>query len=151
MKNETIAGNGASSVVYENLEAFVRQRAQGFIQEVLEEEATALLGRRRWQRRRGVDATSGYRNGYGKPRKLSLSSGRLRCAGHGCGGCRSGLRAGSCRCLGAEPRRRESCCRSCIRMGWRKGTSTWHCEDCLARGRRCRRRRFRVIVAACRA
>ena len=77
MKNETIAGNGASSVVYENLEAFVRQRAQGFIQEVLEEEATALLGRRRWQRRRGVDATSGYRNGYGKPRKLSLSSGTV--------------------------------------------------------------------------
>ena len=77
MKNETIAGNGASSVVYENLEAFVRQRAQGFIQELLEEEVTALLGRRRWERRGGVDATSGYRNGYGKPRKLSLSSGTV--------------------------------------------------------------------------
>ena len=55
MRNETIGGDAPSSAAYEGLEAFVRQKVQGFIQEVLEEEVTALLGRRRWQRRRGVD------------------------------------------------------------------------------------------------
>ena len=98
MRNETIGGDAPSSAAYEGLEAFVRQKVQGFIQEVLEEEVTALLGRRRWQRRRGVDEVPGYRNGYGRLRKLSLTSGTVRCAGRGCGGWRSGLRAGSCLC-----------------------------------------------------
>ncbi len=77
MRNETIGGDAPSSAAYEGLEAFVRQKVQGFIQEVLEEEVTALLGRRRWQRRRGVDEVPGYRNGYGRLRKLSLTSGTV--------------------------------------------------------------------------
>lgn len=77
MKNESTDGIAASSVVYEGLEAFVRQKVQGFIQELLEEEVAELLGRRRWERRGAVDAMSGYRNGYGKSRKLSLSSGTV--------------------------------------------------------------------------
>ena len=77
MRNEAIGGDAPSSAAYEGLEAFVRQKVQGFIQEVLEEEVTALLGRRRWQRRRGVDEVPGYRNGYGRLRKLSLTSGTV--------------------------------------------------------------------------
>ena len=54
------------------------QKVQGFIQEVLEEEVTALLGRRRWQRRRGVDEVPGYRNRVRAGlRKLSLTSGTV--------------------------------------------------------------------------
>jgi transposase-like protein len=41
------------------------------------EEVTSVLGRRRSERRRGVDARPGYRNGYGKPRRLSLTSGTI--------------------------------------------------------------------------
>ena len=77
MRNEAIGGDAPSSAAYEGLEAFVRQKVQGFIQEVLEEEVTALLGRRRWQRRRGVDEVPGYRDGYGRLRKLSLTSGTV--------------------------------------------------------------------------
>jgi transposase-like protein len=55
----------------------VRERIQGFIQALLEEEVTSVLGRRRSERRRGVDARPGYRNGYGKPRRLSLTSGTI--------------------------------------------------------------------------
>ena len=36
-----------------------------------------MLGRRRYTRREGVDAPAGYRNGYGKPRRLSLSGGTI--------------------------------------------------------------------------
>ena len=35
------------------------------------------LGRRRYERREGVDAAPGYRNGWGKPRRLSLTSGTI--------------------------------------------------------------------------
>jgi len=43
----------------------------------LEEEVTELLGRTKSARREAVDATPGYRNGYGKPRRLTLTSGTI--------------------------------------------------------------------------
>lgn len=55
----------------------VRGRAQAFIQEILEEEVTDLLGREKSERRADVDAPAGYRNGYGKPRRLAMSSGTI--------------------------------------------------------------------------
>ena len=54
-----------------------RESKAGF-QELLEEEVTELLGRRKSERRRAVDAVSGYRNGYGKPRHLTMSSGTIQ-------------------------------------------------------------------------
>ncbi|HSG29163.1 MAG TPA: IS256 family transposase, partial [Candidatus Krumholzibacterium sp.] len=74
-----IAGEGTESTVptFEVLEALVRQQAQELIQRVLEEEVTDLLGREKSERIEGVDGPSGYRNGYGKPRKLTMSSGTI--------------------------------------------------------------------------
>ncbi len=66
-----------SSVTWETLEAFAREGVQRLLQRVLAEEVDELLGRRRYERRAGVDATPGYRNGFGKPRRLSLSSGTI--------------------------------------------------------------------------
>ena len=63
---------------WEVLEAWVRERAQALIQRVVEEEVTALLGREKSERRGAVDALAGYRNGYGKPRRLAMSSGTIR-------------------------------------------------------------------------
>jgi len=64
---ENIAGRGSESSrpVWEGLEGLVRQRAQEFIQEILEEEVTELLGREKSERKTVVDAGPGYRNGYG--------------------------------------------------------------------------------------
>jgi hypothetical protein len=42
-----------------------------------EEEVTELLGRTKSARREAVDATPGYRNGYGKLRRLTLTSGTI--------------------------------------------------------------------------
>jgi transposase-like protein len=50
---------------------------QDLLQRMLEEEVAAMLGRRRYARREGVDAAPGYRNGYGKPRRLSVSVGTV--------------------------------------------------------------------------
>jgi transposase-like protein len=66
-----------SKVCWENLEAFARGKVQEFLQAVLEEEVTELLGRTKSARRTGIDAEGGYRNGHGKPRDLGMSSGTI--------------------------------------------------------------------------
>lgn len=66
-----------SSCTWERLEEFVREQVQGFIQGVLEEEVTALLERPKSARRAVGEAPAGYRNGYGTPRRLSLTNGTI--------------------------------------------------------------------------
>jgi len=66
----------ASSPVWETLETYAREQIQQFVQRLLEEEVDALLGRTKSERR--TDGTPiGYRNGYGKPRQLGLTSGTI--------------------------------------------------------------------------
>ena len=62
---------------WETLEEFTRSRIQTWIQDLLEEEVTELLGRRKSERRDPVDASAGYRNGHGKPRRLSMMAGTI--------------------------------------------------------------------------
>jgi hypothetical protein len=49
--------------MWESLEVFVREHIQRFIQTLLEEEVTALVGRPKAARRGTVDAPAGMRNG----------------------------------------------------------------------------------------
>ena len=78
MSKQNIEESVESRVCFEELEDWVREKIQDWVQELLEEEVTELLGRRKSERRRAVDAPSGYRNGYGKPRHLTLSSGTIQ-------------------------------------------------------------------------
>jgi transposase-like protein len=66
-----------SRVTWESLEEAIRQGAQALLQHALELEVTEFLGRRRSERRAAVDASEGYRNGYGKPRRLTTSGGTI--------------------------------------------------------------------------
>src|SRR5713101_8989063 len=50
---------------------------RGWLQGLLEAEVDELLGRSKSERRKAVDPVPGYRNGYGKPRKLTLSNGTV--------------------------------------------------------------------------
>ncbi len=59
------------------LEDWMRGQVQGLIQRVLEDEVTEFVGRTKSQRRAAVDAPAGYRNGYGKPRRLTLRCGTI--------------------------------------------------------------------------
>ncbi|MBI2555190.1 MAG: IS256 family transposase [Candidatus Rokubacteria bacterium] len=77
MSHQTTPCTDESSVNRETLEAWARERIQTFLQALLEEEVTAFLGRRKSERRAAVDARPGYRNGYGKLRRLSLTSGTI--------------------------------------------------------------------------
>lgn len=59
------------------MESWVRGKVQGFVQELLEAEVTDLLGRDKSERVGSVGSVVGYRNGRGKPRKLTMSSGTI--------------------------------------------------------------------------
>jgi len=77
MDERNTTGTQKSTIVWDELETWVRGQAQRFIQDLLEDEVTELLGRQKHERRDAVDAPEGYRNGYGKPRKLTLSCGTI--------------------------------------------------------------------------
>jgi transposase-like protein len=66
-----------SRATYEVLEDMVRLRAQEYIQDILEEEVEAFLGRKKSERLKMVDGTCGYRNGYGKPKKFTMMNGTI--------------------------------------------------------------------------
>ena len=77
MKRDSISGGMKSNRTYEVLEAMVRERVQEFIQDILEEEVSEFFGRGKSERTKSVDGMLGYRNGYGKSRRLSLQSGTI--------------------------------------------------------------------------
>ncbi|MGH8602838.1 MAG: IS256 family transposase [Gammaproteobacteria bacterium] len=80
MREQSTERGGRSSVVWENLEEWVRGRIQGYLQDLLVEEVTVFLGREKSERRAEIDGPGGYRNGYGKVRKLALSCGTVALA-----------------------------------------------------------------------
>ncbi len=77
MREKTTEAGEESRAEWAGLEVFARQGVQRLLQRVLEEEVDELLGRGRYERRLAVDAPAGHRNGLGKPRRLSLSSGTI--------------------------------------------------------------------------
>jgi transposase-like protein len=77
MEKQTTIRSQASRIVWDNLEEWVRRKVQGFIQSLLEEEITELLGRQKSERRGVVDSPPAYRNGHGKGRRLTLGCGTV--------------------------------------------------------------------------
>jgi len=81
MREHTVCEPKPSTVVWDNLDEFVRQQIQSVLQALLDEEVNAFLGRLKSQRR-AADAATGsapaaYRNGYGQPRQVSTPSGTV--------------------------------------------------------------------------
>jgi transposase-like protein len=76
-EQNTGAGSSSSREWWDQLEDFVRGHIQRFIQSLVEDEVTERLGRKKSERRAAVDAPEGYRNGYGKPRKLAMTIGTI--------------------------------------------------------------------------
>ncbi len=71
------SGEARKRAPWAALEEFARHQIQDWVQDLLEEEMVELLGRRKSERRVGVDACEGYRNGHGKPRRLSMMAGTI--------------------------------------------------------------------------
>jgi putative transposase len=78
MENQSTPENRVSRVSWQTLEEHVRVEAQKWVQRLLEEEVSDVLGRLKSERRAAVDGPTGYRNGYGKLRTLALCSGTVQ-------------------------------------------------------------------------
>ena len=73
-----ISEGETSSKTYEVLERIVREKVQEFIQDVLEEEVSEFFGQGKSEWKKSVDGVLGYRNGYGKPPRLSSQRGTIK-------------------------------------------------------------------------
>lgn len=76
MSRKITTTDAASSPVWETLESYARGQVRTVIQMLLEDEITELLGRVKSERRPAGEPAV-YRNGYGKPRKLTLMNGTI--------------------------------------------------------------------------
>lgn len=77
MEKKSTEGVTPSIPTWEDLESCLRMKMRLWVQDMLNAEVDELLGRAKSQRRKAVDAAPGYRNGYGKPRRLTLSNGTV--------------------------------------------------------------------------
>ena len=105
MGKRSTGSRSESRPEWEQLEDWVRGHVQRMIQELLEEEVTEFLGRAKSARRSESDNETGYRNGYGRPRRLTLSSGTIQLRRPESATPKRSSRAGCCRCSSTGPGR----------------------------------------------
>src|SRR5881397_1049556 len=67
----------SKEVCYRELEEFARGKIREHLQDLLEQEVTKWLGRGKSERRGNPKEQPGYRNGYGKKRRFTLSLGTI--------------------------------------------------------------------------
>src|SRR5262245_61385063 len=77
MKEKHIGGNESKRIFYGELEAYARAKIREHLQDLLEQELTEWLGREKSERRGNPKEQAGYRNGYGKKRRFTLSLGTI--------------------------------------------------------------------------
>jgi putative transposase len=77
MKQPTRVAAQPSNIAFKELEVMAKGHIQDWLQQLLEAEVTDFLGRMKSERKGPVDASPGYRNGFGKPRRLATSFGTL--------------------------------------------------------------------------
>lgn len=67
----------SKEIFYDELEGFAREKIRGHLQQLLEQEVSEWLGREKGQRKTNPLEEPGYRNGYGKARRFTLSVGTV--------------------------------------------------------------------------
>jgi putative transposase len=77
MKEEHGKTIESKGIFYEELEAFAREKIRQHLQDLLEQEVTEWLGREKSQRKGDPAEQAGYRNGYGRQRRFTLSIGTI--------------------------------------------------------------------------
>ena len=67
----------SKGICYRELEEFARAKIREHLQDLLEQEVTEWLGREKSERKGNPSEQTGYRNGYGKARRFTLSMGTI--------------------------------------------------------------------------
>lgn len=77
MRENHIREIESKETFYERLEEFAREKVREHLQDLLEQEVGEWLGREKSQRKANPKEQPGYRNGYGKTRRFTLSLGTI--------------------------------------------------------------------------
>jgi transposase-like protein len=77
MREEHREPKESKGICYEALEEFAREKIREHLQYLLQEEVTEWLGREKNERKGNVLEQPGYRNGYGKVRRFTMSMGTI--------------------------------------------------------------------------
>src|ERR671914_452753 len=77
MKEKHIGGNESKGIFYDGLEEFTREKIREHLQDLLEQEVSEWLGREKSERKLSPLEQPGYRNGYGKRRRFTMSLGTI--------------------------------------------------------------------------
>src|SRR5688572_13597296 len=77
MKEKHIVGNESKGIFYGELEEFARGKIREHLQDLLEQEVSEWLGRGKSERKQSSLEQVGYRNGYGKARRFTMSIGTV--------------------------------------------------------------------------
>ncbi|HEX5605798.1 MAG TPA: hypothetical protein VFY96_04740 [Candidatus Binatia bacterium] len=77
MVENHIGGNESKEIFYAELEQFAREKIRGHLQDLLEQEVSEWLGREKSERKINTVEQPGYRNGYGRVRRLTMSLGTI--------------------------------------------------------------------------
>jgi len=78
MKEKHIGAIESKENFYEGLEGFALEKIRGHLQDLLEQEISEWLGREKSERKVKPLEQPGYRNGYGKPRRFTMSLGTVQ-------------------------------------------------------------------------
>jgi putative transposase len=78
MKEKHIGGIESKENFYEGLEGFALEKIRGHLQDLLEQEISEWLGRSKSERKVNPGEQAGYRNGYGRPRRFTMSLGTVQ-------------------------------------------------------------------------
>ena len=136
-----------SMSTFETLEEWTRSQIQSLMQSVLDEEVTHALGRSRYERQAPLDAPGGYRNGYGKRRRLSLTSGTIEVKRPRVRGLEERFESAVLPLFARRTQEIGQLLPELYLHGLSRATSSWRCAACWARERRCRRPRSLVCVS----
>lgn len=77
MTGNHIEGEESKRIFYAELEQHARERIREYLQDLLKEEVTEWLGRAKGERKSNPSEQPGYRNGYGKSRRFTMSLGTI--------------------------------------------------------------------------
>jgi transposase-like protein len=77
MKEKHTEMEESKEICYRELEEFARAKIREHLQDLLEQEVTEWLERERSERKGNPSEQAGYRNGYGKARRFTLSMGTI--------------------------------------------------------------------------
>ncbi len=77
MREKHSGENESKEIFYADLERYARTKIRGHLQDLLEQEVTEWLGRAKGERKSNPSEQPGYRNGYGKRRRFTMSLGTI--------------------------------------------------------------------------